>query len=90
MGLPMTAHSIMEELIIFLCNEEAKALIEVSEGADEFCDDEAFDDSADWVFDMFGDMDIITFLYSDDYLDEDHPFHFMHWHDQQFYMDFEK
>lgn len=85
-GMPMTAHSIMEELIIYLCSQEAKALIEISGGTDEIGDDEEFCDSGDWVFDLFDDMDIITFLYSDWYLDEDHPFHFAHWNEQQFYM----
>lgn len=85
-GMPMTAHSVMEELIIYLCNEEAQVFIEVSAGADNFADNEDFDAFEDWVFDMFDDMDIITYLYSDKYLDEDHPFHFKHWSDQQFYM----
>ena len=85
--MPITAHSILEELIIFLCNEEARALIEIGAGADGFIDDDYLDNSEDWVFDMFGDMDIITFLYSNMYLAEDHPFHFEHWNDQQFYMD---
>lgn len=85
-GMPMTAHSVMEELIIYLCNEEAQVFIEVSAGADNFADNEDFDALEDWVFDMFDDMDIITYLYSDKYLDEDHPFHFKHWSDQQFYM----
>jgi transcriptional regulator with XRE-family HTH domain len=86
-GMPMTAHSILEELIIYLCNEEAQAFIELSAGADDSVDNEYFDDSEDWIFDMFDDMDIITFLYSNWYLDVDHPFHFEHWSDQQFYMD---
>ncbi|MDO4548243.1 MAG: helix-turn-helix transcriptional regulator [Clostridia bacterium] len=86
-GVQMTAHSVMEELLIYLCNEEAKAFIEISADTDEIGDDEEFYDSEDWVFDMFDDMDIITFLYSDEYLAEDHPFHFEHWSDQQFYME---
>jgi transcriptional regulator with XRE-family HTH domain len=81
-GLPMTAHSILEELVIYLCNEEAQALIEVGAGADDLIDDEYLDNSENWVFEMFDDMDIITFLYSDEYLTEDHPFHFEHWSDQ--------
>ena len=85
--IPMTVHSILEELLIYLCNEEAQALIEISAGADDLVDNEELDDMEDWVFNMFDDMDIITFLYSDEYLTEDHPFHFKHWCDQQFYMD---
>jgi transcriptional regulator with XRE-family HTH domain len=85
--MPMTAHSVLEELIIYLCNEEAQAFIEVGAGADDLIDNEYLDNSENWVFDMFDDMDIITFLYSNKYLSEDHPFHFVHWSDQQFYMD---
>lgn len=86
-GMPMIAHSVLEELIIYLCNEEAQTLIEVSAGADDLVDNGELDASKDWVFDMFDDMDIITFLYSNRYLTEDHPFHFKHWCEQQFYMD---
>ncbi|MEG2575581.1 MAG: helix-turn-helix transcriptional regulator [Christensenella sp.] len=86
-GVPMIAHSIMEELIIYLCNEEANAFVEISAGTDENSDDEEFYDSEDWVFDMFDDIDIITLLYSDLYLNEDDSFYITHWNDQQFYMD---
>lgn len=85
-GMPIIAHSILEELIIYLCNEEAQAFIEIGAGADELIDNEHLNNSKDWVFDMFDDMDIITFLYSNVYLTEDHPFHFEYWSDQQFYM----
>lgn len=75
-GFPVKAHSVMEELVIYLCNEEASALIELSGG---------ISGSEDWVFDLFGDMDIISFLYSNTYLNSDHPYHFFHWGDWQFY-----
>ena len=77
---------LMRQLIIYLCNEEAQAFIEIGAGADELIDNEHLNNSKDWVFDMFDDMDIITFLYSNVYLTEDLPFHFEHWSDQQFYM----
>ena len=85
--MPITAYSILEELIIYLCNKEAQALIEIGAGADDFIDNEHLDDSENWVFDMFDNMDIITYLYSNEYLAEDHPFHFEYWSDQQFYME---
>jgi len=85
-GLPITAHSVMEELIFYLCNEESSILIELSGGIDEF-ENNDFIYSKEWLFDLFGDMDIITFLYSDMYLNSDHPYHFSHWDDQQFYTD---
>jgi hypothetical protein len=85
--MAMTAHSVLEELLLYLCDEEARALIEVSAGADELGDDEDSSDAENWVFALFDDMDIITFLYSDMYLDADDSYHFDHWNDQQFFMD---
>ena len=84
--LPIIAHCVLEELIIYLCNEEAEVLIDLNRGRDEIEDSDALD-SSEWVFDLFGDMDLITFLYSDYYLDSKHPYHFSHWTEQQFYMD---
>lgn len=84
--LPMTAHCVMEELLIYLCNEEASGIIELSGGMFENDDDIAAD-SEEWVFDLFDDMDIISFLYSNVYLPPDHPYHFSHWTERQFYTD---
>lgn len=82
-GHSMTAHSVMEELLLYLCDEEASALIELSSGINRFADDDAA--YGEWVFDLLGDMDIVSFLYDDLYLNADHPYHFLHWNDQQFY-----
>jgi len=82
-GHPMTAHSVMEELLLYLCNEEATALIELSSGLNSFENDN--DASEEWVFDLLGDADIVSYLYADIYLNSDHPYHFLHWNDQQFY-----
>ncbi len=84
-GTALIAHSVMEELIIYLCNREASAFIEIIGEADGIGADEEFDSPEDWVFDLFGDSELTYFLYSDTYLDEDHPFFFTHWNDQQFY-----
>lgn len=78
-GMPMTARSILEELIIYLCSEESQGYIEISAGTDDYIGDDYIDDSEDWVFNLLGDSDIITFLYSDMYLTDDSPFHFDHW-----------
>lgn len=83
-GVSLTAHSVMQELLIYLCSEEAFALMEV---ADRFNSNDDKANFNDWVFDLFDDMDIITFLYNGLYLPEDNPYHFSHWSDQQFYMD---
>lgn len=86
LGSPMTAHSVIEELLIYLCNEEASTLIELSGGICGIKDSDVAD-SDEWVFDLFDDMDIISFLYSDIYLNSDHPYHFSHWAEQVFYTD---
>lgn len=83
-NLPMTAHSVMEELLLYLCNKEAAALMELSDGIYALEDSDTMD-SDEWVFGLLDDMDIITFLYSDIYLTADHPYHFSHWTDQQIY-----
>ena len=85
-GASMEAHSVMEELLLYLCSEESTALIELSNGSDASEKEEDIY-TEEWVFDLFDDMDIISFLYSDVYLATDHPYHFSHWNDQQFYME---
>ena len=80
----MVAHSVMEELLIYLCNKEGLLFIEVSGGIyDEENDCNNY--SEDWVFDLFDDIDIISNLYSNTYLNSEHPYHFSHWSEQQFY-----
>lgn len=82
-GCPMTAHSVMEELTLYLCNEKAAAFIELSSGTGAFAGD--IDDDEEWVFDLFDDMDIVSCLYTDIYLSPDHLYHFSHWNDRQFF-----
>ena len=83
-GDAIIAHSVLQELILYLCCEEATAFVEL-------CGDEALQEeregSTDWAFDLFDDMDIVTFLYSGHYLKSDHPYHFSRWDEMQFYMD---
>lgn len=86
-GLPMTAHSVLEELLIYLCSEEAKSIIELSGGICGAAEGEDLDSAEDWAFDLFDDMDIVTCLYSNIYLEPDHPYHFSHWVERQFYME---
>ena len=83
-GLSMMAQSVMEELLIYLCNEEAKVLIELYGMINDF-DDEALTYEDDWLFDLFDDMDIVTFLYSNVYITPDHSYHYIHWDEPQFY-----
>jgi transcriptional regulator with XRE-family HTH domain len=85
-GVSLIAHSVLDELIIYLCNEEALGFIEITEAETNFEDENGYDEE-DWEFDLFGDMDIVTCLYSDMYLSEDHCYHFIHWNEDQFYND---
>ena len=85
-GASMEAYSVMEELLVYLCNEESTALIELSSSCGESEDEDSIY-TKKWVFDLFDDMNIIRFLYSDVYLAADHPYHVSHWNDQKFYIE---
>lgn len=80
------AHSVMQELAIYLFSEEAEFLMECMSPEMEACGVEGLGMWKDWVFDLFEDMDIVTCLYSDDYLMHDHIYHFDHWTEDQFHM----
>ena len=58
--------------MVYLAVKKARALLESCE---------------DWIFDLMGDMDIVTCLYSHQYLTQDNIYHFTHWMDHQFYCD---
>lgn len=77
----MIAHSVMEEIILYLCSKEAIVLLELS---DEFKNMD-YDSLSEGVFDILGDKDIILCLYSNIYLEPDHAYHFSHWTENQFY-----
>ena len=77
----MQAHTVMDEVLLYLCNEEAKALAELENISEWFEDEENF------AFQLADDMDVVTFLYSDMYLTEASPYHFSHWDEQQFWTD---
>ena len=84
-GIPIIAHSVLEELIIYLCCTKASFVLELNTALCNLENNTA-DSYIDWVFDLFEDMDIISFLYSDMYLTQDHPYHFSHWSEKQFFM----
>ncbi|MCD2491676.1 helix-turn-helix domain-containing protein [Lacrimispora sp. NSJ-141] len=81
-GNQMTAHSVMEELALYLVVEESRFLIESMEPDDDEIDYDSWDE---WIFDLFDDMDLITFLYSDLYVTGNNTYHFDHWTERQFY-----
>lgn len=92
-GTPFIAHTVMEELTLYMIMEESSFLMEsiepyIQPELPEEIDpeDECFySDWTSWPFDLFDDMDVVTFLYSDLYLDKDHSYHFDHWKEAQFY-----
>ncbi len=79
------AHSVMEELAIYLFMEEASAFMECMSAEMEAIGIDDLDELNDWAFDLFDDMDIVTFLYSNRFLTEDNIYHFDHWSEDQFY-----
>lgn len=83
-GGRLIAHSVMEELALYLIVEESRFLMETIEADGEF-GDEDYDNWDEWIFDIFDDMDLITCLYSNMYLTNDHTYHFDHWLKRQFY-----
>lgn len=85
-GTPIVAHSVIEELALYLIMEESRFLIESMEFDEEQDDIDCYNDWDGWVFDIFDDMDLITFLYSDMYITNEHPYHFDCWLENQFYV----
>ena len=82
-GASMEARSVLEELIIYLCNDETAGYIE-SIDANVVFDRKDEKINNDWIYDLFDDSDIITFLYSDIWLPGDHTYHFSHWGEKEF------
>ena len=77
-GGEMIARSVLDEIILKLIVEESKFLIKEEGLAKE-------DYWEEWIYDIFDDMDVETYLYSDYYLAEDEDYHFLHWMEDQFY-----
>ena len=78
------AHSVMEELVLYLIMEEAIAFMEIADFSMAAEDDSNYNWDS-WAFDIFDDMDVVTFLFSGMYLDSSNPYHFDHWPERQFY-----
>ena len=72
-GVAIEASNILDEIILYAIAKEAEFLLE-DEG---FIEDG--EDCQDWIYDIIGDADVITCLYSDWYLKEDNMYHFSHW-----------
>lgn len=88
-NIPIVAHTVMQELALYLIVQESEILMEAM--AQEMEDYGIEDDGywKDWIFDVFDDMDLVTFLYSDIYLPHSSSYHFDNWTKEQFYMPLE-
>jgi transcriptional regulator with XRE-family HTH domain len=85
-GKEIIAHTVLEELVIYMFMEESLCLMECMIEDMRECGIEDLDIVESWTFDLFGDMDIITFLYSDIYLTNECVYHFDNWSKPQFYI----
>ena len=89
-GKMFEAHTVLEELVLYLCMEESSGFMEeFYPESNEFEEDDASCWDS-WAFDLFDDMDVYTYLYSGMYLTEEDSYHFAHWSENQFYMDSER
>lgn len=79
-GSEIVVHSVLEELVIYLIVEESRIYFEAVEM------EESKKNWDYWEYDLFGDMDIMLFLYSDFFLEESDTYHFTNWNKMQFYM----
>ena len=88
-NIPIVAHTIIQELALYLIVQESEILMEAM--AQEMEDYGIEDDGywKDWIFDVFDDIDIVTFLYSDIYLPRNSSYHFDNLTKEQFYMPLE-
>ena len=86
-GKPIIAHTVLDELAIYLFMLEAEALMEFMYNDMEEANVVGLDLIDQWAFELFDDMDVYTCLFSDNYLTEDHIYHFDNWSKYQFYTD---
>lgn len=78
----LVAHSVIEEIALYLIFGEAEVLADMHPG---FFDKD--DDWRDWVGDIFDDLDVEFLLfYPEQLLTPDTAYHFDHWLVDQFYM----
>lgn len=85
MGNRIIAHSVINELVLYLIMEESRVFMDSIDSNMEPDDMDSYGNWDNWAFGIFDDMDIVSFLYSNQYLDASPPYHFEHWQDAQFY-----
>lgn len=77
------AHTVMEEILLYLIMEYSDVMMDVY-GFSEADDEEGVLNV--WAFNVMDDMDVVTWLYCGNYIDENHSYHFNNWMKQQFYV----
>ena len=75
-GSDMRASNTLEEILYLLIVDESEILIENDSTLN------AENGWKEWVYDLLEDADAATYLYSNDYLSQDHDYHFSHWLDE--------
>lgn len=85
-GSSYTAHSVIEEIYLYLIAKESILYFESLDENSHLQLKELLDYNDEWPFDIFDDMDSYTFLYTDIYIEEDSPYHFKNWFVPQFYL----
>lgn len=84
-GRPLVAHSVLEELALYLVVEESRIIVEELDL--DALSSEQKNAWGRWIFDIFDDMDVVTFLYSGMCVTSAETYHFDHWLENQFYCD---
>ena len=85
-GICFSAHTVMEELALYMIMEESRFLMETALPKLKLKKKYSWMDWDEWPFEIFGDSDVVMCLYSDhEYLTEDHCYHFKHWRTEQFW-----
>ena len=85
-GCSIQAQSVLEELILYLCVKESNFHIEIMGGIKDSRDEEDEYDTGEWLYDMFGDDDIVYCLFNGEFLDADHEYHFSRWNEHKFWI----
>lgn len=83
-GERIVAHSVIDELTLFLIMEESRILMESM----DFKDTEFQNQSNEWdgwAYSIFKDDDLLI-LFSDSYIDDSNSYHFSNWTKEQFWV----